>query len=322
MTKIATASISSGKLPFNLFAEEESSMILVFRAGTYITLSNNELIDKFGKHLCISSSDQESYLDYTVEHIQHIIDNDKVGFLDKVRIVNRLGMKSIREFHREPQKPDFLSSCKKAVDAYTDLITLSKESAYALIGLSSSDAYPYSHALNVGVLSILVGMNIYGSDKEILWRIGLAGMTSDIGKSLIDEKILSKKTDLSEKEWEQVKKHPLFSYHILLKHDLPESILSAVRSHHERVDGSGYPEGLKGKKIHPFARILAVTDVYDAITSIKSYGEEKSHIQALREMSGQHGKYDSEVFDSLLEVILRNERAISEFKRNVPRGKL
>lgn len=318
MTRIATASIGFGTLPFNLFAEEEDSMVLIFRAGTHITIPNDQLVNKFGKYLSISSSDQDAYLDYTIEHISRIISSSGVGFLDKVRIVNRLGMKSIREIHREPQNKSFLSSCKKAVEAYTNLIIQSKESAYALIGLSSSDAYSFSHALNVGILSILIGMSIYGTDKGILWRIGLAGMTLDIGKSMIDKKILSKRSDLTDKEWELIKKHPLYSHQILLQHDLPDSILTAVRSHHERVDGSGYPEGLTGKKIHPFARILAVTDVYDAITSSKSYGEEKSHIQALKEMSEQYGKYDSEVFDTLLEVILRNDRTINEFKRNLP----
>lgn len=315
MTRIATASIGLGNLPFNLFAEEDDSMILVFKAGSQITTPNDQLINKFGKYLSISSSDQEAYLDYTIEHITRIIVNSDVGFLDKVRIVNRLGMKAIREFHREPHNKEFLKSCKKSVDAYVSLIIQSRESAYALIGLSSSDAYSFSHALNVGILSILIGMSIYGADKGVLWRIGLAGMTLDIGKSIIDDKILSKHSGLSDKEWELIKQHPIFSYQILSQHDLPESVMTAVKSHHERFDGSGYPEGLRGKKIHPFARILAVTDVYDAITSEKSYGEEKSHINALKEMSEQYGKYDSEVFDTLLEVILRNELTINEFKR-------
>lgn len=317
MTSIATASIGKGKLPFNLFAEENGSTVLVFRAGDYISLTDNELINKFGRLLCISSSDLETYLDYTTKHINQIIESGQIGFLDKVKIVNQLGMKAIREIHREPENGDFLQSCKTAVVAYADLITLSQETAYALIGLSSNDAYSFSHALNVGILSILIGMRIFGIDRDILWRIGLAGMTIDIGKSKIDEKILSKRTKLSDKEWELVKKHPLHSYQILLKQNVPDSVLSAVRSHHERMDGSGYPEGLSGKSIHPFARILAVADVYDAITSTKSYGEEKSHIQALKEMSGQYGKYDPEAFDTLLEVILRNERMINDFKKNL-----
>ena len=137
----------------------------------------------------------------------------------------------------------------------------------------------------------------------------------DVGKLQIDDKILNKPGRLTDDEMEIVKKHPIYSHEIVKEHNLPECVLMAARSHHERFDGSGYPDGLAGKKIHPCARIVAVADVYDACTTNKPYKKAKDHIQALEDMAEMTDKFDPKAFDALLKVVFQNSELIEAFRK-------
>jgi len=108
-------------------------------------------------------------------------------------------------------------------------------------------------------------------------------------------------------------RHPIFSDDIISGHGLPREVASAGRSHHERLDGSGYPDGLKGNEIHPFARITAVADVYDAITTDRVYRKQRPHIEALSIIAEDKEKYDLKAFSALLRVVLRNDLLIESF---------
>ena len=96
-------------------------------------------------------------------------------------------------------------------------------------------------------------------------------------------------------------------------HGLPDEVLSMVRSHHERADGSGYPESLMLDQIHPYARIAAVADVYDAMTTERSYHEKMTPIKALTELSSNRHLYDANVLEILFRVVLHNEELVRRF---------
>lgn len=128
------------------------------------------------------------------------------------------------------------------------------------------------HLLNVGFLNGMIGQWMKLSGEEIR-KLVLIGILHDIGKTKIPEEILDAPRRLTEEEYQIVKAHPVYSRQLLgAKFD--EQIKKAVLYHHERADGSGYPEGLKGEKIPLFARITAISDVYDAMVSERCYKAE------------------------------------------------
>lgn len=140
-----------------------------------------------------------------------------------------------------------------------------------LSDLKDHDDYTYSHSLSVAILSIMIGSHL-GFGKRLLSDLACSALLHDLGKMRIDIKILNKQDKLTEEEFSTMKKHPVIAYEHLKKSKiLPASVLDGVESHHERYDGSGYPKGLEGNEIPLFARILAVADVYDAITSNRAY---------------------------------------------------
>lgn len=143
-----------------------------------------------------------------------------------------------------------------------------------LAGLSairSFDDYTFAHSVNVCTLSLVLGISLY-YDYDQLCELGVGAMLHDIGKTQVPVTILQKAAKLTEEEWLTIKKHPDFGFDIL-RQNFDISLLSAhiAFQHHERNDGSGYPRGLKAGDILDIAKITAITDVFDAITSDRVY---------------------------------------------------
>jgi HD-GYP domain-containing protein (c-di-GMP phosphodiesterase class II) len=141
-----------------------------------------------------------------------------------------------------------------------------------MVDLKSFDDYTYYHSVNVGVLSLVMGVAL-GLNNTELYKLGLGALLHDVGKIFVDKDVIEKPGVLTPEEFEKAKKHPEegFQYLNNANLDLPATALIGVLQHHERFDGSGYPEGLRGENINKFSRIIAIADVYDAMTSDRPY---------------------------------------------------
>ena len=128
----------------------------------------------------------------------------------------------------------------------------------------------YAHCINVAYIARVIGkwMKL---DHDIVDDLTIAGLFHDIGKTLVPKDILDKPGKLTPQEYEIVKMHSKMGYDLLISSGLNARILNAILNHHERCDGSGYPNGIDGSKIDDFTMIIAVADVYDAMTSARSY---------------------------------------------------
>lgn len=167
-----------------------------------------------------------------------------------------------------------------------------------------SEFYIYSHSLNVALLAMLLGRWLKFADRKIT-QLVYAGLLHDIGKLQVDPGILNKPGKLTQVEFEAVKKHTIYGLQMVetLKFLSPE-IKDAILFHHEREDGSGYPHGVKGDQIPRMAKILAVADIYDAMTSNRVYSTEKPPFHVLKMMEDQsYGRLNLEITRTLLSNI-------------------
>ena len=128
----------------------------------------------------------------------------------------------------------------------------------------------FAHSVNVALIASTLGKWLKFSDTDV-YLLALCGLLHDIGKVYISNDILDKPSKLTEQEFAQIKRHPLLGFNRLKNEEIDPRIKKAALMHHERKDGSGYPHNLKGDEIHPFASIIAIADVYDAMTSSRSY---------------------------------------------------
>lgn len=136
--------------------------------------------------------------------------------------------------------------------------------------LKQKDDHTYSHCVNVSLLCNLFS-KWAGMDEDERRNLTVSGMLHDIGKTMIDPAVLNKKGKLTPNEFDKVKKHAYLGYKLIESADLPDEVKMAVLMHHERVDGSGYPMAVKGNRIGKFAKIVAICDIYDAMTSTRVY---------------------------------------------------
>lgn len=163
---------------------------------------------------------------------------------------------------------------KRFSDIIRSLLTEIKEKQDLLNLLSDAfthDNYIFTHSLNVTLYSLAIGMQLKLTPKE-LETLGLGAIFHDIGKLKVPLDVLLKPEKLSDDEYEAIKKHTEAGFEILRKvHTIPLLVAHCAYQHHERLDGSGYPRGIKGPDIHFFGKIIAVADVFDAITSNRVY---------------------------------------------------
>lgn len=170
---------------------------------------------------------------------------------------------------------------KMLVNSIIDEILSSKNIMISLSDLRTVDEYTFGHSVNVAILSLVMGKAL-GLNELKLRDLGIGAILHDIGKTKIPNEILNKKGKLENEEIEIIKKHTTLGYEILKKYDDISSLSKgAVLFHHERIDGSGYPFGKKGKDIHLFGRIVAITDTFDAMTSNRIYKRKVSNGEAL-----------------------------------------
>lgn len=173
-----------------------------------------------------------------------------------------------------------------------------------LQAIRRQDDYTFHHSVNVSILSGILGKWIGMSGKELKDLI-LTGLLHDIGKTQIPLDILNKPAKLTVEEMDIMKKHTVQGYDMLLAtQNLTDDILSGVLQHHEKIDGTGYPFGTARDEIHHFAKIIAVADIYDAMTSDRVYQKKRSPFEVVEVIYQEmFGKLDSAVCVAFLSNI-------------------
>jgi len=173
----------------------------------------------------------------------------------------------------------------------------------SLARLKTSDDYTYMHSVAVCALMVSLGRTL-GMDEEYCREAGIAGLLHDIGKALTPLEILNKPGRLTAEEYETVKLHTSLG-HQLLSRDaaIPEAAGDVCLHHHEKMDGSGYPRGLCGNKISLLARMGAVCDVYDAVTSNRPYKNGWDPAESLARMASWKGHFDRTVLSAFIKSV-------------------
>lgn len=173
----------------------------------------------------------------------------------------------------------------------------------ALLRLRKQDTYTYMHSVSVGALMVGLGRQL-GLPSSQLPELGLAGLLHDIGKVGVELELLNKRGRLTEQEFDRLREHAPYGHRLLAKGNASELALEVARHHHERADGSGYPDGIAGDTISLPARMAAVCDVYDATTSDRPYKDAWQPAHALRKMAEwSRNQYDVRVFHAFVRTV-------------------
>lgn len=185
-----------------------------------------------------------------------------------------------------------------------DVIENNKQIMLNIFDLKLYDDYTYNHSLGVATISIAIGTAMRLSRQE-LCELGLCALMHDIGKTKIPIEIINKPGKLTKEEFDVVKEHPFLGAEFMnAEHLVNDEIYQGVLSHHEKFDGTGYPNGQEGKDIPLYGRIISVADVFDALTSLRPYHSPALPKDGIEYIMGGSGKaFDVQVVSAFLQKI-------------------
>lgn len=195
-------------------------------------------------------------------------------------------------------------NARKLVEEISDSVTRNPGALISLARLKTADDYTYMHSVAVCALMISLGRQI-GVDENTIPRLGIAGLLHDLGKAMMPQDVLNKPGKLTDEEFGIMKRHPSEGAKLLQSSESIDDIaLDVALHHHEKTDGSGYPEGLKDNEISLYAKMGAVCDVYDAITSNRPYKAGWDPAESLRRMAEwANGHFDLTVFQAFVKSL-------------------
>lgn len=222
----------------------------------------------------------------------------------KNRVIKENTKMLIKELLSEPRSGNTVRQCKEAVEEIINAVKDSGGLVSGLLTINKHDYYTYTHSVEVSVLSVgLASAMGLDRDRE-LFSVGIGSLLHDIGKSAVPTEILNKPARLSEEEFSIMKEHVMRGKGLIdLYEDIPRDAVPALLEHHERMSGRGYPLGLKGDAIHVSGRIVAISDVYDAVTTNRAYRAALTPFQALMLMKEEKGNYDKAIFETFVKML-------------------
>jgi HD-GYP domain-containing protein (c-di-GMP phosphodiesterase class II) len=193
---------------------------------------------------------------------------------------------------------------KQTVEPMVESVLRNPDAMIWLARMKQHDSYSYHHSVGCSVWGIAFARHL-GLDRQALYEIGLGCMLFDVGKTRLPVDLLMKPQQLTPTEVHVIRNHVDYSVAILENSDgITPRIISMVHSHHERFDGSGYPDQLKANQIPTFAKIAGMVDCYDAITSIRPYAKQRSPYEAVREIySWRNTLFQTEVVEQFMQVV-------------------
>lgn len=235
---------------------------------------------------------------------------EKSDNLDQLLILIESALKSVDQMHLIGQINEELKEKNEELEkAYLDTIGILRQTVEA------KDTYTRGHSDRVSEYSILIGKKL-GLDENTIHILKIGGLFHDIGKIGIPDSILLKETKLDDEEYSQIKNHPSIGAHILGDVSMFQDIIPIVLHHHEKYDGHGYPSQLKGDDIPLVARIAAVADTFDAMTSKRSYRNSLPLEDVIAEIERCKGtQFDPNIADIFLDILKNDYKKIDAIRK-------
>ncbi|HIJ66351.1 MAG TPA: HD domain-containing protein [Candidatus Hydrogenedentes bacterium] len=255
--------------------------------------------------LYIQTAQAQQYRRYIEQNLGAILTDKKLPMEDKSEVLYTTAQGLVREMLQDPSKGDAIQRSAGLAESTVQFMHQQKTAFEHLLKVTSYDYQTYTHSVNVCVYAVALAQRAYRLDFPTLLEFGQGALFHDVGKSMIDPLILNSRTRLSDEQWEIMKRHPVLGYDLLEKADgLGDIGLDIVRHHHEKISGKGYPDGLRGGSISPYVRMVAVADVFDALTTRRPHRQAMSSFKALKLMHEEMlADLDKELFTIFVKMM-------------------
>ncbi len=298
------------QLPFDIFLYLDGKLVTYLGQGEMLTAEKIAFLHKrdSGESFFVHNDFKQLYRD----HVRDSMNSELISNNDKAAILRESSIAILEDLYETPNVGKALEESKPIITDLLQFMEAAPESIGKLISLSGHDFYTYNHSFDVSIYSLGLG-HALGFSRKDLEELGQSSLFHDIGKRNVPLEILCKKGPLDENEWVQMRLHPTFGMRILNEHSgISDAIKAACYEHHESWTGGGYPQDISGTEIHPFARIVALTDTYDAMTTQRSYNTPLNPTEALNMMKEKlSGRFDPDMLNAMYSILFQMGKKVS-----------
>lgn len=297
-------------LSFDLFIKLGREMVL-YRSKqlAFTDDSRRKLLDNKVEKLYVPFTAKHEYQKYIESNLGKIIQDPSIREEKKAGIIYEASKALVKDVLANPSLGENIRRSKDMVANQVSYILKGREAFLNLMRITSFDYYTYTHSVNVCTFGIALADQLGIKNEANLKDLGLGALLHDIGKSKVSERILNKRAPLNRAEFEIVKRHPEWGIDVVKDNSLiSEDARYPIIQHHERMDGSGYPSGVVGKHIHDFGRIIAVCDVFDALTTQRVYQDAFETFTAFRVMYDNRHEFDEKILQEFTVLMGPDDR--------------
>jgi len=253
----------------------------------------------------VPKSQSEAYHSYMEDHLAMILDNSSIPVDEKAQLLYGAAVHVAKELLENPETLDLPVRAYNVITNSVDFIYTKKASFEHFLKAGNFDYYTYTHSVQVMLYSLYLADHLGFDDVALFRQLALATFLHDIGKSRVPHSVLLKEGPLDADEWTQMKRHPEWGCEIVSKHGIEnEVVMQIIRSHHEKLDGSGYPDGLTSEEIPDFVKLVTICDIFDALTTRRSYKEAMPTFQALKILQVEmEGRIDNKMLVTFIKML-------------------
>jgi HD-GYP domain-containing protein (c-di-GMP phosphodiesterase class II) len=236
------------------------------------------------ENVLVPLSDSGAYRLYVESNLGQILSDTAVPLEERCTVLYSSAQSLVKSVLEDPRSGTILERSGAVVGHMVGFLYREKRSFHHLMRLTSFDYYTYTHSVNVFVFSTGLAQRLGYPEAEVQ-EFGQGGLLHDLGKSQIDPEIVNFKGKLSDEQFRIMKQHPGFGHQLLLEQgEVSQVILDVTRHHHEKLNGRGYPDGLAAAEISRWARIATIADIFDALSTRRSYKSAMNSFESLRLM--------------------------------------
>ena len=306
--KIALAMLAPNSIvPCELWLRHGEAEPVLYRARHLdFTMDHRARLRASGvETLYVPFTDSAAWTAYIEERLHERITDPSIPIEQRVEVLLEASRPILREILEDPRHPGAAKRVNNVAEAVCELMKGAGAVA-AAVRLMEHDYYTYTHSLHVSIFAVSLARACGLDAPDVLASIGRGALMHDCGKVMLPSQIINKPGKLNRDEWEQMMTHPTHGRNILREAGWKDPLASDVcHCHHERLDGTGYPRGLIGKAIPEAARIAAICDAYDAMTSDRAYQRAMRGAEALTLLRRDECKrYDQEILEKFIRLLV------------------
>ena len=272
---------------------------LPFTEETKYRLAESSVAELF-----VPSGQVAEYRRYVEANLNAVLSDPDVDIVERSEVLYDSASGLVKDAFENPRSGEVLQRSRALVENAVSFVFTQQASVESLLKVTSTDYYTYTHCVNVFVFSIAFARRL-GLEGQTVLNQANGALLHDIGKCRIPASVLNNPGKLTAEEWEQMKLHPVHGYDLLRSQGVQDDVmLDVTRHHHEKLTGKGYPDNLPGVEISMFARMSTISDIFDALTTRRSYKDAMTSFDALRLMKKEMAQeLDHDLFESFVEMM-------------------